>query len=933
MTAVKTSSFNRVATSEGSYWRSDLPASQLVKLATLGGDQEQGFEQAFSSLAYSFIKDRSPRLLDYIVGFQLIDRNDDNTKAVGIFGFKVGKQWLYAPVFFLNGDFKGHELLFIKNQDIFVPMKENWVNYVLARKPHILGESSQKDVYQLGGLAPNIERLSWPPSSGGKYGSDQSTDKLAALADAASAALQQMQSGGLPGRMAEPSFQSPAPTAGPDAMTSQLQTPPTTGSAPTMSLDAAGDGGGGAPSGSAGMSVGSGVGGAGKSAAMVDAWARPVLPMIAAAATKMARFLYRGIDCQNTHLDMQKVASAPFKASLALHSPDLREVCASDLQMAAMAWNAARQYPLIKLAFDDFYGKDFFASLAPRLKAAADAAGSLLATPAKQAAVWPKLGSILPRKQASAPPAVKILTDADVSVTKNVPASDIETKKKILHHGYLVKDERKGDEISKAYNTQVKQTLLNPSETGLYDVLERPGSFSRMLIISHPIDNAGGNDFCTVVRLDGDSKAWLNSYRNSVFARDLEQDASYRDWWKSLPEKRSLTKGALYVAVSETGEGTVPFEVRETYPDAEYELYKVDFKDFAAASRPGYLPKQSLSDPYDGNVSTWDARLVINAKDGSKLRAVGGELHVPSTFRFLKLKDPPKPKKDSDGILSPVGYSSTGSEDQPIVPGDIKDVQLLLTEKTSALKLHADQHEIITTSVLGTKTAVARQAMFDLILEHGLTEKAAQELVKVAQAKGHVAIRIDYGPAYPLTKHADYPSPGAGPTSPAIPPPTYGTEPIGYNNVNAIYPQEENIKVPGLDSAQTDPRIYDPFLMPDQRAIQTAQTARQQGQKEIFDVSMLQGMLKNVRQDNLVEKYLPVMMKCLDALGRQLFIFYYHQDDFADRYGTSELADMEDAIRNTFESLGDLVLTLREKSTDLGEDSDTDPSIKELASN
>jgi transitional endoplasmic reticulum ATPase len=41
-----------------------------------------------------------------MAGFQLVDRNEDNTKAVGVFGFQLGKQWVYAPVFFLNGDLK-----------------------------------------------------------------------------------------------------------------------------------------------------------------------------------------------------------------------------------------------------------------------------------------------------------------------------------------------------------------------------------------------------------------------------------------------------------------------------------------------------------------------------------------------------------------------------------------------------------------------------------------------------------------------------------------------------------------------------------------------------------------------------------------------------------------------------------------------------------
>ena len=78
------------------------------KAASDPGDFETSFEQAFSSLAHSYLRDKAPDLLDHEIGFQLLERNEDNTRAVGIFGFKVGPSWLYSPVFFLNGDLKGH---------------------------------------------------------------------------------------------------------------------------------------------------------------------------------------------------------------------------------------------------------------------------------------------------------------------------------------------------------------------------------------------------------------------------------------------------------------------------------------------------------------------------------------------------------------------------------------------------------------------------------------------------------------------------------------------------------------------------------------------------------------------------------------------------------------------------------------------------------
>jgi len=271
----------------------------------------------------------------------------------------------------------------------------------------------------------------------------------------------------------------------------------------------------------------------------------------------------------------------------------------------------------------------------------------------------------------------------------------------------------------------------------------------------------------------------------------------------------------------------------------------------------------------------------------------------------------------------------TGSETKPIQPGEIKDIQMLFTEKTAGLKISNDHHEFTISGKTGSHRMLGRPALFSLILEHGLQEKQAGELLKLAESKGSVSVRVRYGDAYPLTKSAL----GPGPDAPTIPGPYYGSEPVGYNNVNAIYPQEEQIPVPGLDSAMTDPRIYDPFLMPDQKAMQTAQEAGQQGQKEVFDVAMMSGLLKAVRQDTIVDKYLPALMKALDATGRLLFSFFWHQDDFEDRYGKAELPDLEDSLRNTFENLGDTVLFLREKDVSVHMDDNLDPNIEETARN
>lgn len=150
-----------------SYWKKvcqDLSfVTSSIKVAELGGSADTPFEQAFSNLAHAYLKDKAPQLMEYEIGFQLIEKNQENTKAVGVFGFKVGDQWLYAPVFFLNGDLKGHELLYLKSQDLFVPMKDNWLNYLLGRKPSMLGRSVGRDLSNLGVSPPSLHQLTRSP--------------------------------------------------------------------------------------------------------------------------------------------------------------------------------------------------------------------------------------------------------------------------------------------------------------------------------------------------------------------------------------------------------------------------------------------------------------------------------------------------------------------------------------------------------------------------------------------------------------------------------------------------------------------------------------------------------------------------------------------------------------------------------------------------
>lgn len=128
----------------------------------------QEFETTFADLAHAHLRDRAPRLLDYLLGFQVIDVNEEQTHSVAIMAFDVSGQSVYVPIFFLNGEIKMNQM-FLVDQDVLLPLQDNWVDYIINRKPSRIGEYEPKRENALGVIPPTLSTL-----SGGVNGSDSS---------------------------------------------------------------------------------------------------------------------------------------------------------------------------------------------------------------------------------------------------------------------------------------------------------------------------------------------------------------------------------------------------------------------------------------------------------------------------------------------------------------------------------------------------------------------------------------------------------------------------------------------------------------------------------------------------------------------------------------------------------------------------------------
>lgn len=103
------------------------------KKAAMTAVNDLDVEKAFADQASGFVENKLEPLMraPYNIGFEVVRKNDDNTRLIGIFAFKVDDHLLFAPVFFLSGEIKG-PLLYRCDTKTFVPANKDWATYLIS---------------------------------------------------------------------------------------------------------------------------------------------------------------------------------------------------------------------------------------------------------------------------------------------------------------------------------------------------------------------------------------------------------------------------------------------------------------------------------------------------------------------------------------------------------------------------------------------------------------------------------------------------------------------------------------------------------------------------------------------------------------------------------------------------------------------------------
>jgi hypothetical protein len=783
----------------------------VVKLAETGSADEASFEQAFSSIAHAYLRNRAPSLLDHELGFQLLDASEDKKKAIGIMAFKVGSQTLYAPVFFLNGELKGHELLYIVEQDMFIPLQENWLNYLIQRKPHMLGTGATRNLHSKGVRQPDLNRLSMSPT---KY------------------------------------------------------------------------------------------------AACVQAFL-PVFGHLATRSIKEA--VAEFAEHCNTRLSLEHfLQQAP-------------------LPMLKAAATAIRDDIEVAAAFEEFHGLEL---LRTALKTAASRMETtsvldvqqMVADSNKRDAAYTQL-SILSKLAADGDSGPEHKNDLKIITRDTVQPGEVdllteEEQAELLNDDILIQDHRSGDEVSVAVNVTGKQTLSNPHETGIYQVLTKPHGFQKCLVVMGPCGVNGRETFCVVVSLEG-SKAWANLARKDVWVAGFDEaepgkvmegtDTAWDKWLDTLPEATSLSASkSRYMIVGPRRNGTVPFRVvKELSTSGGMPRYDIDANDFCAKA------DQTSFDYNPDRYDKWrdGQRITLKAKNGTDLRSSAGELYVPIGAKLLSLEPAEGDKEDTaeDGCCMPVSSSSFGQSDPaPLVPGNHADIEMILMRKTAGLEVRCRPRGY---SVNESPTLLSRNnTLLHLVVDWQLPVKQAKFIIKEADARRRAGAK----PYSCRVKFALSSLLESAPTAPSMDMDNQsGSNIMGFPGpVQEL--RQQSAPIEGMQPSDYDQSGYDirPDATPSPMDLKTVQDAAATGQKEVFDVSMIGSMLKSVRDDTMIDRYLSDLLKALDRLGRIIFMFYWHQQKFATRYGKQDMPELEDGLRSTFESLGEIVLLLRQKSVE-----------------
>lgn len=130
---------------------------------------DKEFESSMFQLAFDKLQSKLYNLLPFFIGFELVRKSDDNSKAIGVFAFKSDNgQILFVPAFFINGKIKDLDIMYSRNNNQFYPLSEDFAELFLKDDATGMGSVSQdsRKEIQRDQNPVDFRNLAVPPRTG-----------------------------------------------------------------------------------------------------------------------------------------------------------------------------------------------------------------------------------------------------------------------------------------------------------------------------------------------------------------------------------------------------------------------------------------------------------------------------------------------------------------------------------------------------------------------------------------------------------------------------------------------------------------------------------------------------------------------------------------------------------------------------------------------
>ena len=559
------------------------------------------------------------------------------------------------------------------------------------------------------------------------------------------------------------------------------------------------------------------------------------------------------------------------------HVFDLTEALQKSFPLLKRAWQIAQRCPEIKRGFDQFYGPQFFRKLGEHHLTQAQAQSRL------------QLRPVTVKAAASRDPVragrLRVLTRKDAAKRDGLLIVTQEQREVLILQPAVIDDQRTEDEVSKAYTLQGPVALENPNVAGMFQIVLADLKPYRCAVFPAPI----GGHANTALLIDEDGQYQLPT-RTDVYGHG-ESDEAYKQWFDDQSSTSQLTTGGKYVAVTQDGRASVPFEIEESLGDGNYAVRCLNYSYSSCGSPDSYTKPVGTSRRFD--------RVRVNGHKGTKLHQAVDGLLIPEDAKIIKVRS--------------VDY---GAKEL----GDGSSVAAVLTGRTDRLKTYYDGTEFeLKSAAFGDQRLGPLDALISLVQDHGLKEAAAKEILQETETRRGGSWRIAYAPWCLRKKAYRDIGPGGfmtdmGSVTPTFPEPVYGNEP-GVQSAPAIYSSEDQVPVDALEPNGYDQSLEEQFAIgPDWETLGMAQEASRRGTKDVFDASLFTGLLRHTPEYQMIDQHIGKAIATLDSLGRWLVSLYWHAEEFEERYGKNDLPELEDSLQNNLESLGKLTLFLAEKS-------------------